>query len=148
MTIIGRQGYYFITICTKGRKCILSKIQYNNDWNIKCKNKYCTLILTEQGEIANRSIENIKLIYRNIEIKEYIIMPNHIHILLEIKDTSDNTISNIVRNLKSDISKKVGESIWQKSFYEHLIRDEKEYIQIKDYIRNNPFNWNKDKYYY
>ncbi len=75
-------------------------------------------------------------------------MSNHIHILLEIKDTSNNTISNIVKNLKSEISKKVGESIWQKSFYEHLIRDEKEYMQIKEYIMNNPFNWNKDQYYY
>lgn len=75
-------------------------------------------------------------------------MPNHIHILLEIKDTSNNTISNIVKNLKSEISKKLGEAIWQKSFYEHLIRDEKEYIQIREYIINNPFNWNKDKYYY
>lgn len=45
------------------------------------------------------------------------------------------------------VTKELKHSIWQKLFYEHIIRDEKEYLQIKEYIINNPFNWKKDEYY-
>jgi len=74
-------------------------------------------------------------------------MPNHIHIIIVIKDKETVTISRIIKQYKMYVSKKIGYSIWQKSFYEHIIRNEKEYYKIKEYIKNNIVNWKKDKYY-
>ena len=74
-------------------------------------------------------------------------MPNHIHIILIIHKKGDNTVSKIIQQLKGAITKKIGYSVWQKLFYEHVIRNEKEYLMIKQYIINNLYNWENDKYY-
>ena len=74
-------------------------------------------------------------------------MPNHIHLIIGINKKGKTNISNIIQQLKGIISKSIGKSIWQKSFYEHVIRNEKDYYIIKEYIQNNPDNWEKDKYY-
>ncbi len=57
------------------------------------------------------------------------------------------TISRMIKQYKGYVSKKVGYASWQKSFYEHIIRNEKEYIKIKDYIKNNIRNWKEDRYF-
>lgn len=88
----------------------------------------------------------MKIIYKNIDIDEYIIMPNHIHIILIINEKQKVTISQMIQQLKGIISKELKQSIWQKLFYEHIIRCEKEYLQIKQYIQNNPYNWEDDIY--
>lgn len=74
-------------------------------------------------------------------------MPNHIHILIFIKNKNGVTISKIIKHYKTNVSKEIKYSIWQKSFYEHIVRNEKEYLKIKEYIRNNIINWKKDKYF-
>lgn len=71
-------------------------------------------------------------------------MPNHIHMLIEINKQYKNSISTIIQQLKGKVTKEIGYSIWQKLFYEHIIRNEKEYLKIKEYIINNPINWNDD----
>lgn len=134
------EGYYFITICTKDRECILSKIS-------KCRGEHCSSELTKEGITVKQYIEKMKSIYKNIEIDEYIIMPNHIHMILIINKRGNNSISQIIQQLKGIITKKLGYSIWQKLFYEHIIRNDKEYLMIKKYIIDNPYNWNKDKYF-
>ena len=134
------EGYYFITICTKERKNLLSKIVNYDDIN-------CTIELTEQGRIVKEYIEKIEECYSNISIDEYIIMPNHIHIILIIKNKERNSISKVMQQFKGIVTKKLTYSIWQKLFYEHIIRSEPEYLQIKEYIINNPMNWKKDMYY-
>lgn len=133
-------GYYFITICTKNRECILSKIK-------ECRGEHFSSVLTYEGKIVNKHINEIGKKYFNIVIDEYIVMPNHIHIILIIKSKNSNNISIIIQQLKGAITKELGYSIWQKLFYEHIIRKEKEYLTIKEYIKNNPENWKKDKYY-
>lgn len=92
-------------------------------------------------------IQQIEIVYPNIIVDEYIIMPNHIHMILEIHQQCNNSISKIIQQLKGKITKEIGYGIWQKLFYEHIIRNEKEYLKIKEYIINNPINWNTDKYY-
>ncbi len=57
------------------------------------------------------------------------------------------TISQIIKQFKGIITKTIGYNIWQKSFYEHIIRNEKEYFLTKQYIQNKPINWYEDKYY-
>ena len=74
-------------------------------------------------------------------------MPNHVHIMLIIKNKTENSLSRIIKQYKISVSKQIGYSIWQKSFYEHIIRNEMEYIKIKEYIQNNIANWKEDKYF-
>ena len=85
--------------------------------------------------------------YNNIIIDEYVIMPNHIHLLVWIRYKQNVTLSKIIKHFKTNISKDIGLSIWQKSFYEHIVRTNNEYLRIKEYIRNNIINWAKDKYF-
>lgn len=130
-----QEKMYFITICTKNRIETLGKIR---EEDIK---------LTMEGEIVKQNISKLEGIYKNIKIDEYIIMPNHIHILLLINYKNGTTISKIIKHLKTNISREIKYSIWQKSFYEHIIRNEKEYLKIKEYIKNNVINWQSDKYF-
>ena len=135
-----KQGYYFITICTKNRRKILAKIQ-------NCRGEHCSSLLTKEGRIIEKYLKKIEEIYINVLLDEYIIMPNHIHIILIIKNKGEISISKIIQQFKGKITKELKYSIWQKLFYEHIIRNEKEYLKIKEYIINNPLNWEKDMYY-
>ena len=134
------QGAYFITICTLDRKCILSHI-VGGDALIAPQTN-----LTHFGEIAREYIESMP------GIDKYVIMPNHIHLLIAIDGpmkASAPTISvpNLIRSFKVLVSKEIGQSIWQRSYHDHIIRDEEDYLNHLQYIENNPAKWSKDKYY-
>ena len=131
-----KKDRYFITICIKDKMKILGKIK---------EERY--IELTQIGENVEKNIKEIEEIYSNIKIEEYVIMPNHIHMILRIIYKNGISISRIVKHYKTNITKEIGHSIWQKSFYEHVIRDEKDYLRIKEYIQNNIINWKKDKYF-
>ena len=128
-------GMYFITICTKNRYPILGKINE------------CDIELTKDGVISKKNLKNIEYVFNNISINEYIIMPNHIHMIIEIKEEQEEvSINKIIKKFKSSVSRELGYSIWQKSYYDHIIRNEKEFYAIKQYIQNNVINWKNDKY--
>ena len=131
-----KEGMYFITICIKNRLELLGEIKNIN-----------YMELTQEGIIVKESIKQIEKRYINVEIDEYVIMPNHIQMILAVKNKTKVTISRMIKQYKAYVSKKVGYAIWQKSFYEHIIRNEKEYIKIKDYIKNNIRNWKEDRYF-
>ena len=130
------ENIYFITICVKNRLENLGKIEEDNE-----------IKLTKEENIVKQHIYIIEELYKNIIIDEYVIMPNHLHILLLIKYKNGITISKIIKHFKANISREIGYSIWQKSFYEHIIRNDKEYLNIKEYIKNNIINWKKDEYF-
>ena len=67
--------------------------------------------------------------------------------MIIIKNKTEKSLSRIIKKYKRSVSKQIGYSIWQKSFYEHIIRNEMEYIKIKEYIQNNIANWKEDKYF-
>lgn len=131
-----KENMYFVTICIKDRVEMLGKIVKENE-----------IELTKEGCVVKQNINKIEKLYDNIMIDEYIVMPNHIHILFWIKNKNGVTISKIVKHYKANISRELKYSIWQKSFYEHIIRNENEYLKIKGYIRNNIINWKKDEYF-
>ena len=131
-----KEEIYFITICIKNRIELLGKIIAMN-----------YIELTKIGNISEQYIKKIEAKYKNIKLDEYIIMPNHIHLLLIVNKQNEITISRIIKQYKKHVSKIIGYSIWQKSFYEHIIRDEKEYWKIKKYIKDNIINWKQDKYF-
>lgn len=74
-------------------------------------------------------------------------MPNHIHLILVLNDQKQYTVSRVIKQYKSCVSKKIGYCIWQKSFYEHIVRNEVEYLNTKEYIVNNVIKWKDDKYF-
>lgn len=132
-----KENMYFITMCIKDRLELLGEIRDERNY----------IKLTEVGNIARQNINKIEEIYKNVMIDEYTIMPNHIHMLLIIKNKKENNLSRIIKQYKRSISRQIGYSIWQKSFYEHIIRNEQEYVKIKEYIKNNIINWKEDKYF-
>ena len=138
---------YFITICTVSRK--------NLFWSDvgAIIDRPQDVPLTECGKTANRCIKDISKYYPAISVDHYVIMPNHIHMLLQIHTDHDGrsmiapTISTVVRLLKGTVSKQIGCSIWQKGFYDHIIRSKTDYLEIWNYIEGNPSKWLEDKLY-
>lgn len=126
-------GAYFITICTKDRMCILSRIPVGN-----APPSVPKIELTAIGKIVE---EHVRLIPG---IDRFVIMPNHVHLIV-IKNKTEKSVSEDIRALKSVVSRAVGRPIWQKSFYDHSIRDEEDYLTKAEYIENNPSKWMEDE---
>jgi len=145
-------GAYFVTICTQNRRCILSAISVGAD----APGGPC-LQLTDTGKVVEQHILSTDRI-PGFHVDKYVIMPNHIHMILRIDREaaySDSgppraaapTVSDAVGALKRLVNRQVGENIWQRSFHEHVIRNENDYLEIWDYIENNPVKWVEDRYY-
>ena len=95
--------------------------------------------------------------YDNISVDQYVIMPNHIHIILFVSGDGssgtptptrqNSTVSRFVSNFKRYCNKEFGQNIWQRGFYDHVIRNKKDYDEIKKYIYENPMRWYYDEWY-
>lgn len=140
-------GAYFITVCTKDHKCILGHIVGASIARPP------TVQLSDYGRIVEKAIREIPEHYPAIAVDHYTVMPNHIHLLLQI-NTDENgramlapTVSVVVQQLKGAVSKRIGRSIWQKLFHDHVIRGEKDYLKIWEYIETNPARWKEDCFY-
>ena len=140
-------GAYFITICTKDRKPLLSKISVGTTIG-----RPPDVVLTQYGRIVEESIRQINNVYPPVHVDHYVIMPNHIHLLLFLYCDDGRamlvpTVARVVQQLKGVITKHIGYSIWQTRFYDHVIRTERDYRDIYTYIDNNPAHWAEDEYY-
>ena len=138
-------GAYFITICTKDKRCILSSI-VGEGLRALPKN-----ILTPIGIEIEKSIEFINHNYDNVLINKHIIMPNHIHLIVILNTKAGGhgnpPLQNVIGQLKSYTTKIYGKQLWQCSYHDHIIRDEKDYLKIWEYINSNALKWSEDKYY-
>ena len=138
---------YFITICTDNRRNLFWT---DADAIIDCAKN---VPLSNLGTIVQRSIEDIPKYYSVISVDHYVIMPNHVHLLLQIHSDSNGrsmiapTISTVVRLMKGTVSKQAGFAIWQKGFYDHVIRNDNDYRDIWNYIEGNPGKLAEDKLY-
>ena len=147
------EGIYFITMCIKNRECILGNIFNSVDVGVGALDNP-KIKLSKYGEIVRHHINKTNQIYSNIMITHYIIMPNHLHFIIFINGSSrapTPTLANakipaIISMLKRFINKDCGFSIWQRNYYEHIIRNEKELYKTIQYIEYNPLNWKEDKY--
>lgn len=105
------------------------------------------LPLSKIGIVIENEIYKLNTVYENIKVDKYQIMPNHIHLIIFIYEDSNRrtqfapTISRIIKQFKGSITKQIGFSIWQKSFYDRVIRNEKEYQSVWNYIHNNPLKY-------
>ena len=101
--------------------------------------------------VAQQSIRDISSHYPAITVDHAVIMPNHIHLLLQIHADANGrsmiapTISTVVRLMKGTVSKQAGFAVWQKGFYDHVIRNDNDYRDIWNYIEGNPSKWTEDK---
>ena len=163
-------GYYFITICAENRQQIFGTIENNR------------MVLNDGGEMVNFWWQEMVKQYPNISIDQYVIMPNHIHGIINIVGVdlcvdqiqndkilynahagtsgrtrrSAPTISVIlqwfktmttnkyIQNVKNNNWPSFDKRLWQRNFYDHIIRDDKSLNEIREYIRNNPTSWQHD----
>ena len=134
-------GAYFITVCTANREKLF--------WSDR-RGELCSpanIPLSDIGIIVDNEIQKLNTVYNAVRVDKYCIMPNHIHMILTI-DTDENgrtqfapTISRVIKQFKGSITKQVGRPIWQKSFYDHGIRNQQDYDEIWQYIENNPLKY-------
>ncbi|MBO7149129.1 MAG: transposase [Clostridia bacterium] len=142
-----KPGAYFITICVEGRRKILSNIVVGDDADIVPQNN-----LSSIGVICEKFIKNINVKYENAEVNKYVIMPNHIHLIIYLHGTMrasspTKSIESIIRSFKTMVTKEIGRSIWQRSYHDHIIRGEKDYRKIWEYIDTNIIRWEKDCFF-
>ena len=133
-------GAYFITVCTANREKIF--------WSDR-RGELCSpanVPLSDIGIIVDNEIKRLNSVYDAVRVDKYCIMPDHIHFIISIDTDADRrtqfapTISRVMKQFKGSITKQVGRSIWQKSFYDHGIRNQQDYDEIWEYIENNPLN--------
>ena len=99
------------------------------------------------GRIVEKYIRNIPDVYPQVAVDKYVIMPNHVHLLVLLEQDSKATVQTIVRSLKRMVTRELGESIWQSSFYDVIVRNEVMYRCEWQYIDSNPDKWTEDDLY-
>ena len=145
-------GVYFVTICTQNKDCILGRIVGGGVLDAP------KIELSKYGKAVDEQIALMNSIYDNVIVEKYVIMPNHIHLLIRIENISESgtsrapsptnsVIAIFVSTLKRFTNKNAGEKIWQRSYYDHIVRNENEYLKIWEYINSNAQKWQNDKYY-
>ena len=148
-------GLYFVTICTWNRICLLGKIVQGE------------MRLNGLGRVARAGWENIPRHFPEVEIDAFVVMPNHLHGIVVIggdplgevgppipyppSGPGAGTVGAIVGSYKAAVTRRVnamrgvkGKSVWQRNYYEQIIRNEAHLNRVRRYIFDNPFCWRKD----
>lgn len=143
-------GVYFLTICTKDRKCILSRIVGDDALGVP-QNQ-----LTIFGKIVEKYIISSNQM-GGLKVDKYVIMPNHIHILLQVDMETDGpprasastmaAVPKFISVMKRLVNKEIGRNIFQRSYHDHIIRSRQDYLKIWEYMENNPKQWELDCFY-
>lgn len=158
-------GLYFITVCTHNRVPLFGEIVDGQ------------MQFNESGIVADEEWRKTEHIRSNIVLHEFVIMPNHVHGIIELvgahcmrphgirpecADSDEQpgrvqrapTVGDIVRGFKSSVTKRLnaisctsGQRFWQRNYYEHIIRNEAAYLKIAEYIQTNPQRWEEDTYH-
>jgi REP element-mobilizing transposase RayT len=152
-----QDGLYFVTICVQNKASLLGEIMEGE------------MVLNDAGKMVEKQWLALSAHFKNIVLHEYIVMPNHFHGIIEIIDNvgagsarPDNipdsgigratpapTVGNIIGYFKYLTTKEIDlpVKLWQRNYYEHIIRDEQSHDNIAGYIIENPFYWVTDNYY-
>ena len=153
-------GAYFLTLCTQDHHCILSRIVGTGGFDGP------NIELLPYGKIAVKYLCQLNDFYEHLSVESYVIMPNHIHILLMIHDNGpsrtpadgpsgtpvptapqNSTVSRFLSTFKRFCNKECGKNIWQSRSYDHIIRDQADFDRHLKYIYENPFKWEEDSLY-
>ncbi len=155
-------GWYFVTICVQNRECLFGEIIdfVGADPRVRPERE---MELNNIGAMIQKWVEKIPYKFGGVNLDESIVMPNHIHFIVVTKNHrigqthgSAPTLGKIVqwfktmttneylRNVKTIHWPMVDKRLWQRNYYEHIIRNENELNKIREYIRTNPLVWDKD----
>ena len=146
-------GAYFLTICTAEKRCILSRIPIVGEGLAPP-----AVELSEIGKIVEEQILDLPRRFPSVSLDKYVIMPNHVHLLISLTGgeasggaSPSPTAVDVVRAMKSISARQCRARfgiypLWQRSFHDHVIRGEKDYLEIWQYIDNNPARWAEDCY--
>ena len=150
-------GAYFITIVTYQREILFGEIINEH------------MVLNELGEIVQREWERTPKIRREVDLGAYMIMPNHFHAIvifneyaigvgatgrspLRPRGPAPKSLGALMAGFKSSVTKQInifrntpGAPLWQRNYYDHIIRNQREMSRIWDYIETNPMRWAEDK---
>ncbi|MEQ8975509.1 MAG: transposase [Coleofasciculus sp. C1-SOL-03] len=137
-------GFYFITICTWQRQTLLGEIIDSQ------------MQLSDSGKFVYLHWQNLLHYHPNLKLDEFVIMPNHLHgILILTADTTrqkHHSLPEIIRGFKTFSARRInknrrqkGVPVWQRGYYEHIIRNEQSLTAIREYIVNNPIAWEEDE---
>jgi len=154
-----QEGAYFITICTHNRKCLLAKVIENE------------VRLNNWGRVVESEWRQTAILRPYVTLDVYVVMPNHFHAIFflsrdratqRVAPTEEKpstgpksaSVGAIVGQFKAQVTKRINalwgpaiEPIWQRNYYEHIIRDEDDLNRIREYIEYNPVRWLEDEYY-
>jgi len=159
-----QNGIYFITICTQNRMCLFGATTKEG------------ITLNSAGKMVSEIFGKVSIIYSDIKVDHFVVMPNHLHGLLSIQHdllaknegnekvgttrrSSPTSISEYVQRFKTLTTKyyidgvrnglypPFNKKLWEKSFYDHIIRDETDFLNHWQYIDQNPLKWLEDKYF-
>ncbi|MBQ2927508.1 MAG: transposase [Oscillospiraceae bacterium] len=132
-------GCYHITICVKNLSPILSCIVPAGTPDARAAVK-----LTPAGLVVEQYIQSIPNAYVGVQLVKYVIMPNHVHLLLALEQQPSTSIPTIVRSLKRMVGRTLGKPIWQDSYYDVVIRNDVMFQCEWEYIDSNPDKWAED----
>lgn len=142
-------GYYFITICTKNRIPLFGEIVVADD-----PVRQSVMKANEIGRMIYQCWNKTNEIYKNVRTDVFCLMPNHIHgiiIISEKNGQSHPSLSKIIQGFKSVTTrlcfKYNHKTLWQRNYYDRIIRNQEEYEKIYEYIETNPLKWKEDEYY-
>jgi len=147
-------GMYYVTICTKDNRYLFGEVRKGRVW------------LSEEGRVVRDCWENIPEHFEHVSIDDFVVMPNHMHGIVVIKNAgarhaspvrscsiASGSLGAVIGSFKSAATKRVndlrgmpGGEVWHRNYYDHIIRNENDLNRIREYIRNNPMNWAHDKY--
>ena len=147
-------GLYFITICTEHCRCLFGTIQDGN------------MVLNDAGNMIAKQWHELSNRFLSVVLHEYVVMPNHFHGIIEFvgaipcgcpgpvltvgdvvgafKSLSTNEY---IKNVKQNNWQSFAGKLWQRDYYEHIIRNEASFLKIAEYIQNNPLKWQEDNYF-
>lgn len=167
-------GAYFITICTHKRECLFGNVGAGSQpaqpaSGLQTKDRagleraglepaptqdIDQMVLNEYGKIVQHTWEDLPNHVGEIVLDAFVIMPNHVHGIIVMGGSGTCQLSEIVRQLKTFSARRInkkrgthGLPVWQRNYYEHIIRDEDDLDRVREYIVNNPANWQSDENY-
>ena len=129
-------NFYFITICTHEKKCIFGN---PGELNWMGKAAEDNLLLISQQNPA-------------VRLDKYVVMPNHIHMIMDFQKSGEADLNVVIGQYKMSVTKRIRQTIpefqvWQRSYHDHVIRNQASYEKIWMYIENNPLKWEEDCFY-
>ena len=141
----GQEGAYFITLCTQNRARLFQM-------ELPVGNGLCAV--PEGNAIIHKWVRETERKFPNIAIDKYVIMPDHLHLIVTIKERHAGrslpdvmrffktmTTNDYIRGVKDGTLTPFDGKLWQKSYYDHVIRNQQDYNEIWQYIENNPTKW-------